>query len=193
MRTEKVAWSANGLYTIILIFLLGYLIAINLHEKEYIFVIIFILIIIILIAGLTIVRPNEAKVILLFGQYLGTLRQEGLKYTIPFTVKKSVSLKVQSFTTTCSIQQKNQTNLLQLVVFYKIVDTARASFKVEQREQFIRLQSETIVKLLWAEKSQSLNENNTQRVDEIGKQLHQRLQTKLIPLGIDIVDLYIVS
>src|SRR5699024_7580071 len=96
MRTERDEWSANGLFTILLIILLIYLVLISMMEAEFFIACLFILIIAILLAGLTIVRPNEAQVVLLFGKYLGTIRREGLIYTVPFTIKKRMSLKIDT-------------------------------------------------------------------------------------------------
>src|SRR5699024_3609137 len=111
------AWSANGLLTIALIFLLLYLMMLNIYEAEFVFAISFLVLIVILFAGLTIIKPNEAKVILLFGKYLGTVRREGLIYTIPFTKRKRMTLKVQTFTSDCTIQLTNRTLTVQLIVF----------------------------------------------------------------------------
>src|SRR5699024_11326751 len=116
MRTERVAWSTNGLITVGVIILLFYLIILNIFETELWFVGLFTVLVLILLAGLTIVKPNEAKVILLFGKYLGTIRQEGLIYTVPFTKRKRMSLKIKTYSTNYNIYFLNLSFSIQLFV-----------------------------------------------------------------------------
>ncbi|HLS23591.1 MAG TPA: SPFH domain-containing protein [Pseudogracilibacillus sp.] len=186
MRTERVAWSANGIFTLGLIALVLYLTIINVFEMEYIFVVVFLCLLIILLAGLTIVKPNEAKVILLFGKYLGTIRHEGLIYTVPFTKRKRISLKIKSFENEIPIELSDRIITVQLILFYKVVDTAKLLFEVEAFEQFIQLQSETVLKTLW-------NENNEIEIEQITDAFAKIMQEKLERLGIEIVDLYIMT
>jgi|SRR5699024_6991556 len=190
MRTERDAWSANGLLTIALLALLIYLIIINIYEAEFVFAFLFISLIIILLAGLTIVKPNEAKVIMLFGKYLGTVRNEGLIYTVPFTKRKRISLKIKTFESEFSISLSDRFVTIHLILFYKVVDTAKVLFEVEQAEQFIQLQSETILKSILMNEE---HENPQAELisDHIKEQFTILLEQKLNRLGIEIADLYI--
>ncbi|SRR5690606_1356826 len=190
MRTERDAWSANGLLSVCLIVLLLFLVVLNLYEAEYIFVAIFMLLIVILLAGLTVVKPNEAKIILLFGKYLGTIRQEGLIYTVPFTNRKRMSLKIKTLRNDFTIQLIDEEVEVQVVIFYKIVDTAKVLFEVEQFEHYIRLQSEIILKKLLTNEKEKNGELIT---DELIEQFAQILTQKVERLGIEIVDLSIVN
>lgn len=192
MRTERDAWSANGLFTLVLIVLLLYLIIINIKEAEIGFVIIFTMMTLILFLGLTIVKPNEAKAIVLFGKYLGTIRQEGLIYTVPFTKRKHMSLKVQSLYIPCTIQVADEPRDMQLILFYKIVDTAKVLYEVEQLEPFIRLQSKTILKLILLKNEPNSHALSKEFIEEITNELSISLQHKLSRLGLEIIDLYIV-
>lgn len=193
MRTERAAWSANGLLTMLLIMLLLYLVTISIIEAEFLIATIFLLLITVLLAGLTIVKPNEARVVLLFGKYLGTVRGEGLVYTVPFTKRKRMSLKINTFKSDFSIQLHNRTVSIQLIIFYKIVDTAKVLFEVDRFEQFILLQSETSLKLLLIEQIDELNNKESIAFDELKQQLTNQLQGKLARLGVDIIELHIVN
>src|SRR5699024_10872229 len=144
-------------------------------------------------SGLTIVKPNEAKIILLFGKYLGTIRQEGLKYTVPFTKKKRMSLKVNTFDSEFAIELPNRTVVIHLILFYKVVDTAKVLFEVEDVEQFVQLQSETILKLILINNQQEAKIHDSIMSDELREQFLRLLQEKLTRLGIDITEVYIVS
>lgn len=193
MRTERDAWAGNGLFSIALIVLLIYLLMLNIVEVQLSFVFIFSLLIITIASGLTIVKPNEAKIILLFGKYLGTIRQEGLKYTVPFTKKKRMSLKVNTFDSEFAIELPNRTVVIHLILFYKVVDTAKVLFEVEDVEQFVQLQSETILKLILINNQQESKIHDSIMSDELREQFSRLLQEKLTRLGIDITEVYIVS
>lgn len=192
MKTERIAWSANGLLTLSLLGLVVYLIVINLMETEWVFVIIFGLLFIVLLAGLTIVKPNEARIVLLFGKYLGTLRHEGLTYTVPFTKRKKMSLKVKTTKTQCMLQLPSETILVQVVIFYKIVDTAKALFEVEQVERIIHLQSERALnKVLHDYDDQQLG-IELKSID-VTEAFIAILRNSLAKYGIEVVDLYMVK
>lgn len=192
MRTEKDAWSANGLLSIALIILLLFLVILNIFEAEYIFVFIFTLLIIVLLAGLTIVKPNEAKIILLFGKYLGTIRQEGLIYTVPFTNRKRMSLKIRTLRNEFSLHLADLEKDVQIIIFYKVVDTAKVLFEVEQFEHYIKLQSEITLKSLLT--NESLEETKAEGIsDEIVTEFTKILTKKVERLGIEIIDLSIVN
>lgn len=193
MRTERDAWAGNGLFSVALIVLLVYLVMLNIVEIQLTFAFIFSLLIIIIASGLTIVKPNEAKIILLFGKYLGTIRQEGLIYTVPFTKKKRMSLKVNTFDSKFSIELPNRTVLIHLILFYKVVDTAKVLFEVEHVEQFVQLQSETILKLILMNYQLDPNTHDSIVWDEVREQFLISLEDKLKRLGIEITELYIVN
>lgn len=193
MRTERDAWSANGLLTTLLIMLLLYLVTISIIEAEFLIATIFSLIITTLLAGLTIVKPNEARVVLLFGKYLGTVRREGLIYTVPFTKRKRMSLKINTFKSDFSIQLGNQTVAVQLIIFYKIVDTAKVLFEVEQFELFIQLQSETTLKSLLIEQVDERTEQELIISEELKRLFTTQLEQKLTRLGIEIIELHTVN
>lgn len=186
MRTERVAWSANGVLTLALILLVGALTLINFYETEYLFVILFLVLLVILLAGLTVVKPNEAKVILLFGKYLGTVRQEGLIYTVPFTHRKRISLKIKAFEQHIPIEGASNKTTMQFILFYKVVDTAKFLFEVEAFERFVELQSKTVLKTLLLEHPEIEGE-------EIRERFTQVMEEKMARIGIEIVDLYIMS
>lgn len=192
MRTEKDAWSANGLLSIALIIFLLFLVALNIYEAEFIFVTVFTLLIVVLLSGLTVVKPNEAKIILLFGKYLGTIRQEGLIYTVPFTNRKRMSLKIKTLRNDFFHQFHDIEINVQTIIFYKVVDTAKVLFEVEQFEHYIKLQSEIILKSLL--QNESIEKLKAGVISEqVVEQFASILTKKVERLGIDIIDLSIVK
>ena len=102
------------------------------------------------LAGLLIVNPNEAAVLQLFGDYKGTVRREGMAWANPFLTKVKISTKVRSFES-----QKLKVNDLDgnpveiaAIIVWKVVDTAEASFQVQDNEKFVQVQSEAALRNL---------------------------------------------
>jgi regulator of protease activity HflC (stomatin/prohibitin superfamily) len=99
-------------------------------------------------AGLQVVNPNEARVVLLFGTYLGTLRDAGFWWVNPFTVRRRVSLRVRNFESAKLKVNDHDGNPIEIaaVVVWRVVDTAEAIFQVENYENFVHVQSEAAVR-----------------------------------------------
>ena len=83
--------------------------------------------------GLFVVNPNEGKVLQLFGSYVGTVRDPGLRWANPFYTKKRVSLRVRNFETSKLKVNDNRGNPIEIaaVVVWKVIDTAEAIFEVD--------------------------------------------------------------
>ncbi|WP_144548503.1 SPFH domain-containing protein [Bacillus sp. X1(2014)] len=150
----------------------------------------------ILATSLTIVQPNEAKVLTFFGTYLGVIRDQGLWATIPFTFKRSVSLRVTNF-----ISERLKVNDLEgnpieiaAVVVYKVRDAAKALYDVENYNKFIQIQSETGLRHIasryaydsfdHAENPLTLRQNS----DEVADVLMYDLQKRLDVAGVDVIE-----
>ena len=84
-------------------------------------------------SGLFTVQPNDAKVLTLFGNYVGTVRDAGLWWANPFFVKKRISLRIRNFETTKLKVNDNHGNPIEIdaVVVWKVVDSAEALFEVD--------------------------------------------------------------
>jgi Membrane protease subunits, stomatin/prohibitin homologs len=102
----------------------------------------------IFLTSMTIVTPNQAKIVMLFGKYLGTIRQNGMFITIPFTTKTTISLKISNFNSNKLKVNDVDGNPIEIaaVIVFKVTDTAKARFDVEHYESFVEIQSETAVR-----------------------------------------------
>ena len=105
---------------------------------------------IIMMIGLFTVSPNEAKVLTLFGRYVGTVREAGLWYANPFYAKKRISLRVRNFETAKLKVNDNHSNPIEIaaVVVWKVVDSAEAMFEVDDYQHYVQTQSESAVRAL---------------------------------------------
>jgi regulator of protease activity HflC (stomatin/prohibitin superfamily) len=103
-----------------------------------------------LFAGLFMVNPNEAKVLQLFGAYVGSAREPGLRWANPFYTKKKVSLRVVSFESGKLKVNDLDGNPVEIaaIVVWKVVDSAEAVFAVDQYADYVRVQSEAALRNL---------------------------------------------
>jgi uncharacterized membrane protein (Fun14 family) len=102
----------------------------------------------ILLRGLFVVAPNQARVLQLFGAYAGTANQPGLRWANPFYTKKAISQRVRSFESAHLKVNDKEGNPIEIgaVVVWKVVDTAEATFEVDDYEAFVRVQSEAALR-----------------------------------------------
>lgn len=144
--------------------------------------------------GLTIVPPNEAKVITFFGSYLGTIRESGYWYRVPFSSAKKVSLKVRNFNSKTLKVNDIDGNPVEIaaVVVFKVVDSAKAVFDVDDYEKFVEIQSETALRHvatrypydLFEAEGYSLRGN----AEEVAGELAKELQERLGRAGVDVLE-----
>jgi uncharacterized membrane protein (Fun14 family) len=101
-----------------------------------------------LAGGLFVVAPNQARVLQLFGAYAGTAKEPGLRWANPFYTKKAISQRVRSFESAHLKVNDKEGNPIEIgaVVVWKVVDTAEATFEVDDYETFVRVQSEAALR-----------------------------------------------
>ena len=198
---EKSIFKMNGFVALVLalICIIGgiYLFFNTLSVGGKIGAIVVIVLGLIIATSLTIVQPNEAKVLTFFGTYIGVIRDQGLWATIPFTFKRSVSLRVMNFTSEKLKVNDLEGNPIEIaaVVVYKVNDSAKALFDVENYEKFIQVQSETGIRHIASRYAYDLYENvgeNTltlrQNSDEIAEVLANDLQKRLDVAGVSVIE-----
>jgi len=148
----------------------------------------------IMFGGLTIIQPNESVVLILFGKYTGTIRESGFWYVNPFTTKKKVSLRIHNF-----ISEKIKVNDLHgnpieiaAVIVWRVVDSARALFDVQNYEQFVAIQSETAIRGITSQYAYDSSEHDKMSLvgnqHEVADELKKHTQTRLEIAGIEIVE-----
>lgn len=100
--------------------------------------------------GFFMIAPNQARALLLFGDYKGTAQKAGLAWANPFLTKKTVSLRVRNFETDKLKVNDANGNPIEIasVVVWRVVDTAEALFEVDDFEHFVHVQSESALRNL---------------------------------------------
>lgn len=147
-----------------------------------------------LAAGFYIVQPNQAKVLTLFGRYVGSERRNGVYWTNPLTIRKNTSLRIRNFNSERLKVNDLMGNPIEIaaVIVWRVVDTARAVFDVEDYTQFVAIQSETALRHLasqypydnYEEKGLSLRGN----ADEIAGALQRELAARLGHAGVEVLE-----
>ena len=147
-----------------------------------------------LMAGLTVVNPNEARVLLLFGRYKGTLLEAGFWWVNPLTVRRKVSLRVRNFESGKLKVNDLDGNPIEIaaVVVWRVVDTAEAMFNVEDYEQFVHVQSEAAVRNLASSYPYDAHEPGQislrMSAGEISERLKHEIQERLSKAGIEVIE-----
>jgi hypothetical protein len=98
--------------------------------------------------SLTVVPPGQTRVVQFFGRYVGTARRQGFLWLLPFTTRKAVSVRVRNFETSHIKVNDATGNPVEIaaIVVWQVADTAKATFAVEDYDEFIHVQSEAAVR-----------------------------------------------
>ena len=144
--------------------------------------------------GLFVVNPNEGKVLQLFGSYVGTAKDAGLRWANPFYTKKRVSLRVRNFETSKLKVNDNRGNPIEIaaVVVWKVVDTAEAIFEVDDYVNYVHVQSEAATRNLATQYPYDIFEEGEAslvgNLVEISEKLRVENQDRLEKAGIRILE-----
>ncbi len=185
---ERKVWRTNGflgiLLSLVIIFLGLYLVFLQTPQSVIVGIIVVILGLI-LFSGLTIIQPNQAGVVVFFGKYIGVIRDSGLYMTVPFTQRKKVSLRVRNFNSSKLKVNDVEGNPIEIaaVVVFKVVDSAKATFDVDDYEEFVEIQSETALRHVatkypydnFVDDVLSLRGNAAEVAGELSRELQERL------------------
>ncbi len=149
---------------------------------------------IIMLVGFFMVHPNEAKVLQLFGQYVGTVHEPGLKWANPFYSKTAVSVRVRNFESGKLKVNDSHGSPIEIaaVVVWKVYDTAEALFEVDDYEEFVQIQSESALRNLSTTYPYEPNEGEAVALRsnpaEIAMALQKEIQDRLDQAGVTVIE-----
>ena len=147
-----------------------------------------------LIPGLFVVNPNEARVVLLFGNYLGSAKAPGFHWVNPFTVRPRVSLRVHNFESAKLKVNDQEGNPIEIaaIVVWRVVDTAEAMFEVDDYRNFVQVQSESALRNLatsYAYDSHVEGQMSLRgHTNEVAEQLKHEIQDRLAKAGVEVME-----
>jgi SPFH domain / Band 7 family len=148
----------------------------------------------VLAAGLFVVNPNEAKVLQLFGKYVGSARAPGLRFANPFYTKRRVSLRVRNFESTRLKVNDLDGNPIEIaaVVVWKVVDTAEAIFEVDDYENYVHVQSESALRNMATSYPYDAHDDTQLSLrghtQSIADHLRKEIQERLLKAGVEVIE-----
>jgi regulator of protease activity HflC (stomatin/prohibitin superfamily) len=146
------------------------------------------------IAGLYMVEPNQAAVLNLFGKYVGTVKDGGLRWNSPFYGKKKVSLRVRNFESSkLKVNELDGSPIeIAAVIVWQVVDSAEAVYNVDDYESFVQIQSESAVRTMATSYPYDQHEEGQfalrSHAAEVSKHLMEELQERLADAGVQVLD-----
>jgi hypothetical protein len=145
-------------------------------------------------SGLTVVNPNEARVVMLFGKYQGSLKEAGFRWVNPLTNRRRVTLRIRNFESSKLKVNDHDGNPIEIaaVVVWRVVDSAEAIFNVDDYEQFVHVQSEAALRNLATSYAYDAHEQGQLSLrlsaGEISEQLKREIQERLAKAGIEVTE-----
>jgi len=196
MKKESISKGINGYIMLIVLFILIGLAVFFIFQKHPIIFIPLLIISFFILPGFSIVNPNESIVTILFGAYKGTIKRNGFVWVNPFMVKKKISLRARNFNSEpIKVNDKiGNPVLIGAVVVWKVRETFKAAFEVDDYEHFVRIQTEAAIrKLAGIYPYDNLEDENAKLTlreggEEVNKQLESEVSERLEIAGIEILE-----
>jgi regulator of protease activity HflC (stomatin/prohibitin superfamily) len=142
--------------------------------------------------GFYMLQPNQAAAITLFGDYQGTDRTTGLRWVLPWLMRRKVSVRANNFISERIKVNDLRGNPIEMAaqIVWRVVDTAQALFDVDDYKQFVRVQVEAAVRTIGSrypyDDFEHLEVTLRGNHDEVGAELRKELQARLAVAGITV-------
>ena len=149
---------------------------------------------ILLLAGCAVIGPNEARVLTFFGRYTGSVKESGLRWMNPLTGKKEVSLRARNFETAKIKVNDLDGNPIEIgaVIVWRVVDTAQASFDVENFVNYVHIQAESAMRNLAMHHPYDSHDDNVISLrgqsEAVADQLRKEVNERIHAAGCEVVD-----
>ena len=198
MDAEKIIKPANGYLMLVIVLGLFFgSIYIAFQQENPLYLIITALSFIGLF-GFILVNPNTSKVVLLFGKYVGTIKQNGLYWANPFYTKKKISLRASNFDSErLKVNDKlGNPVMISTILVWRVTNTYKAAFDVDNYENFVRVQTDAAVRKLasmypydnFAYEGHDEDITLRSSVNEVSEALEKELEERLAIAGIEVLE-----
>ncbi|WP_407074274.1 SPFH domain-containing protein [Novilysobacter ciconiae] len=147
-----------------------------------------------MLVGLYMVEPNQAAVLSLFGRYVGTVKDSGLRWNNPFYSKRKVSLRVRNFESGKLKVNELEGSPIEIaaVIVWEVVDSAEAVFNVDDYESFVHIQSEAALRAMATSYPYDSDDNGLISLRshpvEISHHLQDQLTERLSAAGVNVIE-----
>jgi regulator of protease activity HflC (stomatin/prohibitin superfamily) len=196
MKQEKIFKPQNG-YLMLLIAVLMVLVPIPLLIMFRMFLLILLIIAgVIMMMGVFVVNPNESMVLTLFGAYKGTAMDNGFFWANPFLTKKKISLRARNIDSDpIKVNDKvGNPIMIGIVLVWRVKDTFKAAFDVDDYVQFVEIQSEAAIRKLAGDYPYDNFEDEDAHItlrsggDTVNEMLEQALKERLDIAGVEVME-----
>ena len=198
MKEEKIIKPANGylmLLIVLVLFFGGIVFTIQQENPGYLLSTFFGLV---GMFGFILVNPNTSKVVLLFGKYVGTIKQNGLYWANPLYRKKAISLRANNFDSErLKVNDKlGNPVMISTILVWRVTNTYNAAFDVDNYENFVRVQTDAAVRKLasmypydnFADEGHEEDITLRSSVNEVSEALEKELEERLSIAGIEVLE-----
>ncbi len=198
MKEEKTIVPANGYLMLFVFFLIlvGSVVVIFMFRSPW--PIVSILISLILALGFIMVQPNGSRVLLLFGEYVGTVKKNGFYWVNPFYTKKKISLRASNFDSErLKVNDKlGNPVMISTILVWRVKNTYKAAFDVDNYENFVRVQTDAAVRKLasmypydnFADEGHDEEITLRSSVNEVSEALEKEIDERLSTAGIEVLE-----
>ncbi|MGO1542164.1 MAG: SPFH domain-containing protein [Luteimonas sp.] len=146
------------------------------------------------LVGLYMVEPNQSAVLSLFGKYVGTVQENGLRWNNPFFTKRKVSLRIRNFESgRLKVNELDGSPIeIAAVIVWKVVDSAEAVFNVDDYESFVHIQSEAALRAMATSYPYDQHEDDQMSLRShpvaISDELKRHLDERLASAGVEVLE-----
>lgn len=198
MKEENTITPANGYFMLLVFFILliGGVSMIFISQNTL--YILSPIIAFIILPGFIMVQPNNSRVLLLFGKYVGTVKKNGLYWVIPFYSKKKISLRASNFDSErLKVNDKlGNPIMISTILVWRVKDTYKAAFDVDNFENFVRVQTDAAVRKLasmypydnFADEGHTEDITLRSSVNEVSEALEKEIDERLSIAGIEVLE-----
>lgn len=147
-----------------------------------------------IVRGFFMVAPNEAVVLQLFGNYAGTAKVPGLRWANPFYTRKKLSLRVRNFESSHLKVNDHDGNPIEIaaVIVWRVVETAEATFEVDDYENYVRVQSEAALRNAATSYPYDTHEEGVASLrgttNAVAEHLKGEVQQRLLKAGVEVIE-----
>ncbi len=196
MKTEKIITPFNGYLAVVILLISAALMAFGFSSNNNVLGIALTPLLIIITKGIIVVSPNSSKVLLLFGEYKGSVKQNGLFWINPLYTRTSLSLRARNFESEKIKVNDKMGNpiMISVILVWKVKNTFKATFEVDNYENFIRIQTDSAVRKLAGSFPYDHFEDEKATVtlstnfDDVNKALEREVTERLEIAGIEVVE-----
>jgi regulator of protease activity HflC (stomatin/prohibitin superfamily) len=147
-----------------------------------------------LIRGFFLISPNEAQVLQFFGDYAGTAKEPGLRWANPFFTRRKLSLRVRNFESSHLKVNDAEGNPIEIaaVVVWRVVETAEATFEVDDYQNYVRVQSEAALRNAATSYPYDAHEEHVVSLRGntavVAEHLQKEVQQRLLKAGVEVIE-----